>query len=53
MWPPDKLLHNLLNHKASLRQLIELLPRRSGGWGANHQRIGKDCAKRAWPGLSV
>lgn len=34
--PPDKLLRNLLIHKASLRQLIELLHRPGGGWGANH-----------------
>jgi len=42
LMPPDKLLRNLLSHKASLRQFIELLPRRSGGWCANHQRIGKN-----------
>jgi len=37
---PDKLLRNLLSHKASLRQLFELLPRRSGGWCAPDKLTG-------------
>lgn len=35
--PPDKLLGNLFHQSASGSQLIELLPRRGGGWSANDQ----------------
>jgi hypothetical protein len=57
--PPDKLLHNSLKHNAARLQLIELLPRRGGGWSALHAlhltRVGVFSLSRSrgWTDITI